>query len=145
VKVLVDVNIFIDVMTKRSNWEGSLRVLNLVRRSPEIEGWISALTVPLLYFFRLRVANEKQARADIQVAIKGFGFVSLTQEIIHKALISELPDFEDNIQLSSAEAISADHLITRNKRHFQPAQISILTPEEWLASKQLPTEVGSFQ
>jgi hypothetical protein len=44
-----------------------------------------------------------------------------------------LPDFEDNIQLASAEAISADHVITRNKKHFQPTQISILTPEEWLA------------
>jgi hypothetical protein len=44
-----------------------------------------------------------------------------------------LPDFEDNIQLASAEAISADHVITRNKKHFQPVQISILTPEECLA------------
>jgi hypothetical protein len=50
-----------------------------------------------------------------------------------KALASALPDFEDNIQLASAEAISADHVITRNKKHFQPAQISIMTPEEWLA------------
>ena len=52
-KILVDVNVFIDVMTKRANWEGSLRILNLVRRSLEVEGWTSALTVPLLYFFRL--------------------------------------------------------------------------------------------
>jgi hypothetical protein len=52
VKILVDVNVFIDVMTKRANWEGSIRTLNLVRRSPEVEGWTSALTVPLLYFFR---------------------------------------------------------------------------------------------
>jgi hypothetical protein len=63
VKILVDVNVFIDVMTKRANWEGSLRILNLVRRSPDVEGWASALTVPLLYFFRLRVADERQARA----------------------------------------------------------------------------------
>jgi hypothetical protein len=41
--------------------------------------------------------------------------------------------FGDNIQLASAEAISADHVITRNKTHFQPTKISILTPEEWLA------------
>jgi hypothetical protein len=44
-----------------------------------------------------------------------------------------LPDFEDNIQLASAEAISADHVTTWNKKHFQSAQISILTPEAWLA------------
>lgn len=132
-KILVDVNVYIDVLTKRAGWEESLRVLNLVRKSPEVEGWASALTVPLLYFFRLRSANEKQARADAQASVQGFRLVPLSEEIISKALASALPDFEDNIQLASAEAISADHVITRNKRHFQPAQISVLTPGEWLA------------
>jgi len=133
VKILVDVNVFIDVLTKRAGWEGSLRVLNLVRQSHEVEGWASALTVPLLYFFRLRVAGERQARTDAQASVQGFRLVPLSDAIIRQALASALPDFEDNIQLASAEAISADHVITRNKKDFQPAQISILTPEEWLA------------
>ena len=132
-KILVDVNVFIDVLTKRAGWEGSLRVLNLVRQSHEVEGWASALTVPLLYFFRLRVVGERQARADAQASVQGFRLVPLSDAIIHQALTSALPDFEDNIQLASAEAISADHVITRNKKDFQPAQIAILTPEEWLA------------
>lgn len=132
-KVLVDVNIFIDVFTKRANWEGSLRVLNLVRRAPEVEGWISALTVPLLYFYRLRVVAEQQARTDTQAAVKGFQFVPLTQALLDKALSSALPDFEDNIQLVSAETIAADYVVTRNKKHFQPASLPILAPEEWLA------------
>jgi hypothetical protein len=34
---------------------------------------------------------------------------------------------------ATAKTISADYLITRNKKHFKPAQISVLTPEEWLA------------
>jgi len=132
-KLLVDVNIFIDVMTQRAHWEDSLRVLNLVRKAPEIEGWASALTVPLLYFFRLRVVDERQARTDARAIVQGFRLVPLSEEIIHRALVLALPDFEDNIQLASAEAISADHVITRNKRHFQPAPVSVLTPEEWLA------------
>lgn len=144
-KSLVDVNVFIDVLTKRANWEGSLRVVNLVRKSPEAEGWTSALTVPLLYFFRLRVTDESQARADAEASVKGFRLVPLTQEIIDKALASGLPDFEDNIQLVSAEAISADHLITRNKKHFQPAQISVLTPEEWLAIETVMSMEANLQ
>jgi hypothetical protein len=133
VKILVDVNVFIDVMTKRANWQGSLRTVNLARTSPAIEGWTSVLTVPLLYFFRLRVAEEKQARIDAQAAVKGFSLVPLTADIVDKALASALPDFEDNIQLMSAETIGADHIITRNKKHFQPAPVSVVNPEEWLA------------
>jgi hypothetical protein len=52
---------------------------------------------------------------------------------VDKAMASALPDFEDNIQLISAETIVAHHVVTRNKKHFQPALISVLTPEEWLA------------
>jgi len=133
VKILVDVNIFIDVVTKRANWQGSLRALNLARTSPEIEGWTSALTVPLLYFFRLLVTEEKQARVDAQALVKGFSLVPLTPDIVDKAIASALPDFEDNLQLMSAETLVAHHVVTRNKKHFQPAPISVLTPEEWLA------------
>jgi predicted nucleic acid-binding protein len=137
VKILVDVNVFIDVLTRRANWDGSLRVLNLVRRFPEIEGWVSALTVPLLYFFRLRVVEEKQARMDTQAAIKGFCIIPLTSEILDQALTLDLPDFEDNIQLVSAETMAADYVITRNKRDFRSARLSILTPEEWLALERV--------
>ena len=65
--------------------------------------------------------------------MKGFQFVPLTQELLDKALSSALPDFEDNIQLVSAETIAADYVVTRNKKHFQPASLPILAPEEWLA------------
>ena len=132
-KILVDVNLFIDVITKRANWDRSLQVLNLARKADEIEGWISALTFPLIYFFRLRVVDEPQARTDTQAAVKGFQIIPLTQEIIDKAVASSLPDFEDNIQLMSAETVGVDHLLTRNKRDFVSASLPILTPEEWLA------------
>jgi len=137
VKILVDVNVFIDVLTKRTNWEGSLRVVNLVRKSAKVEGSIAALTVPLLYFFRLRVVEEKQARVDARAAVKGFHIVPLTQDILDQASASSLPDFEDNIQLISAETVTAAHVITRNKKDFQSAQLSVLTPEEWLALENI--------
>jgi predicted nucleic acid-binding protein len=131
-KIFIDVNVFIDVMTKRSGWTDSLRVLNLARRSQEIESWTSALTLPLLYFFRRRVADEATARADAQAILKGVHPVELSQTILDHALASVGPDFEDNIQLASAESISVSHLITRNKKDFDTSQIAVLTPEEWL-------------
>ncbi len=54
-KILVDVNVFIDVLTKRANWQESLRILNLVRNTPDIEGWVSALSIPLFYFLILKI------------------------------------------------------------------------------------------
>jgi hypothetical protein len=135
----VDVNVFIDVLTRRMNWAGSLQVLHLVRYIPQLEGWTSALTVPLLYFFRLRVFPEAQARLDAQPAVREFHLVPLTQEILTQAAASTLPDFEDNIQLASAETVSVEYLITRNTKDFQPSLLPILTPEAGLALESVAT------
>jgi hypothetical protein len=139
VRILVDVNVFIDVLTRRMNWAGSLQVLQLIRNIPHLEGWTSALTVPLLYFFRLRVFSEAQARVDAQTAVRGFRLVPLTQEVLAKAAASTLPDFEDNIQLASAESVAAEYLITRNTKDFQPSSLPVLTPEAWLALESVTT------
>ena len=61
----------------------------------------------------------------------------MNQTILDHALISAGPDFEDNIQLASAELISANHLITRNKKDFDTSQIAVLTPEEWLVLQEV--------
>jgi predicted nucleic acid-binding protein len=136
-KIFIDVNVFIDVMTKRRGWSESLRVLNLARRSQEIESWTSALTLPLLYFFRRRVVEETIARADAQAILKGLQLVPMNQTILDCALASAGPDFEDNIQLASAESISVNHLITRNIKDFDAAQIAVLKPEDWLLLQEV--------
>ena len=138
-KIFIDVNVFIDVMTKRRGWTGSLRVLNLARQSQEIESWTSALTLPLIYFFRRRIADERTARADAQAILKGLSLVALSQAVLDQAIVSTGPDFEDNIQLGSAVSISANHLITRNKKDFDASLISVLNPEEWLALPEIAT------
>ena len=118
-KIFIDVNVFIDVMKKRSVRAESLRVLNLARRSQEIESWTSALTLPLLYFFRRRVADETTARADAQAILKGASPGRLEpNDHRPRSRRRRGPDFEDNIQLASAKSISANHLITRNKKDF---------------------------
>jgi hypothetical protein len=63
----------------------------------------------------------------------------MSQTILDHALAAAGPDFEDNIQLSSAESISANHLITRNKKDFDTSNITVLTPEEWLVLQEVAT------
>jgi len=126
-------------MTKRRGWAESLRVLNLARACEEIDGSTSALTLPLLYFFRRRVVDEATARADGQAILKRLQLVPLSQTLLDRALASAGPDFEDNIQNASAESISANHLVTRNKKDFHTSQIPVFTPDEWLALQEVAT------
>jgi hypothetical protein len=61
----------------------------------------------------------------------------MNETILDHALAAAGPDFEDNIQLASAESISTNHLITRNTRDFHTSKITVLTPEEWLILQEV--------
>ena len=133
--LLVDINIFEDVIRKREGWEGSLVVLSKVR-SEDVTGVISALTVPVLYF--LRRLPDRKARKKVKETIQGFGIIDLTSEIVNDAVDDqEFVDFEDAIQFYSAKSANAEIIITRNKKHFRVVEgkINVLTPEEFLAQE----------
>ena len=83
-------------------------------------------------YLRLRYTREEQARTDASTITNSFGNVSLTEEIITRAMASGLPDFEENIQRFSAIEVSVDYLVTRNTLHFQQDLIEVVTPLEFL-------------
>lgn len=70
-KILVDINVFEDVFRLRQGWEASLMVINDVRNKQAV-GYVSALTPPILYFFRRRTRGEKAARQTVQRILQDF-------------------------------------------------------------------------
>lgn len=130
-KVHVDINVFMDVLTQRAGWVESVAALKSLKPRG-ISGFTSALTMAIIYFQRLRKFGEMQARTDAKFITRDFEITPLSRQIIFEALNSPLPDFEDNIQFFSAKAMQVDYLITRNKKHFAQQKIPVVTPEEFL-------------
>lgn len=136
-KVLVDINVFMDVLQAREGVESSLRVLSTLREKDEYCGFVSALTVPILYYFESREYSEQEARENVKKVLRKFTIVDLTSELIQKAFEEEsIPDFEDCIQYHSAKAVSCNAIITRNTKDFRKIELDIYTPEEFLEAKR---------
>ena len=98
--ILVDVNVFEDVFRQRQGWEASVAVLNCVRNG-QAAGYVSALTPPILYFFRRRTRSEKAARQAVQGILQNWVVVPLTGEAITQAYTTDLPDFNVTATRSS--------------------------------------------
>jgi len=129
-KIFLDVNVFVDISEKREGWNNSLEIVDGVRKA-KYEGCISALTVPILYFRRIRVKPDKEARSDVWKMIKGFEIIELDNRILKNAIRdSKFKDYEDAIQYHSAKAMHCI-IVTRNKKDF-PKKKGILNPEEFL-------------
>ncbi|MCP8308975.1 MAG: PIN domain-containing protein [archaeon] len=136
-RLFLDVNVFIDVLTKRADWEKSFDIIRNIIEGKN-EGYISALTPAIIYFFRKRILPEEQARKDVIDSIEGFKIVELNEPIINASLKEEkIESFEDAIQFHSAKD-KAKILITRNKKHFRAVkdEIELMTPEEFLKKYQ---------
>lgn len=147
-KVLVDVCIFQDVITKRKDWEGSQKVLKVFDRKYN-EGWISSLTKPIIYFLSVKKIGEKNARKLVEYYTAPFAEIPLRQVVNEAAILCDLPEYEDNIQFESARQFHIDAIITRNKKHFIQKDIPVYSPEEFIDlqdsdDKSLNTEPVPF-
>lgn len=130
-KVHVDINVFMDVLTKRAGWFESFSTIDALKPRG-ITGYISALTIAILQFLRIRKVGEIQARTEVKAITQDFEIVPLTRQIIIDAFDSPLPEFEDNLQFYSAKEMNVDYIITRNKKHFVQNEIPVVTPDEFL-------------
>jgi len=137
---LFDINIFEDVARARQGWESSLNALALVEEG-DVDGYISAWTVTVIYYFRRRLgASEKKARERTKALTieGGFRILAFDAEIIDQALADDrFSGFEDAIQFHTAEQNGLNIMVTRNVKHFSQVkdEIAVLTPEELLAKE----------
>ena len=130
-KILVDVCVFQDVITKRKDWEGSQKVLKLFDREDN-KGWISSLTKPIIYFLSVKKIGEKNARELVEYYTAPFTEIPLRQLVNEAAILNDLPEYEDNIQFESARQFHLDAIITRNKKHYKQEDMPVYSPEEFL-------------
>lgn len=131
-KVLFDTNIILDIALKREPFfENSSQLFNLIDQNI-ISGNITASTITDIYYIAKKEIGHNIAIQFIEHILKIVDVVGIDKKIINKALKSDFKDFEDAIQATACELNDIDAIITRNKKDFGKANISIYTPDEFL-------------
>lgn len=137
-RVLVDVNVFMDVLQARKGVHSSLETISFLRRQDEHQGYISALTAPILHYLACRDYGDQEARIHVQKITKGLALVDLTEQLIQEAFGEKrIPDFEDCIQYHSAKAAGCQAIVTRNTKDFGKIELDVYTPESFLKAVAL--------
>ena len=128
--IYVDVNILMDVVSRRNGWKESIKILNSARKKDH-EFCISSLSVYILHVIIGNALIENEKRETISDIIKDLIVLSLDSDIIEKSLISDFNDFEDAIQYETANKNNCSVIITRNELDFLKSDIQIWTPEDF--------------
>lgn len=124
---MVDTNIILDYLLEREPFVTDAEALFEAIESQRIEGYITATTLTdILYIARKErgIAIAKQAVSRILVVMK---ICTVDRTILETAISSNLPDFEDAVQLACAMALNLDAIVTRDTQGFAGATLPILS------------------
>ena len=131
--VLIDTNIFIDVLQDRIPFtDNSQSVVALVVQK-KIKGAVAAHSITNLWYILRKTHSDEERRNYLLSLFELFDVVSMDKNRLVAALEnSNFKDFEDCLQDECAYAINADYIITRNAKDFESSMVKALTPEEFL-------------
>ncbi|MDR2343327.1 MAG: PIN domain-containing protein [Spirochaetaceae bacterium] len=132
-KVVIDINIFMDFLFKR---EGHEKVAEIFKHciKGNVIGFSCAHEITTLnYFLSKSNKNKVKIKKTISGIMKRFKVIAINEDILNKALFSEIDDFEDAVIEISSKENNAEYILTRNTKDFKKSIIKPITPEELLA------------
>ena len=131
-KIFVDTNILLDVLTKREPFYKNSAVIWSLVEDGIVEGYISAISVNNVFYISKKLHDLKHAQGLVDKILKDFQIIELNYEILKLSRTISDRDYEDLIQYFSAIRSGSKYLITRNKDDFPETGIEILEPAEFL-------------
>ena len=131
-KVLIDTNVILDVLYKREGfYEDSLKIWKLCE-TRKIDGYISALSIPNIVYILRRELDPEKALEVINNINLVFKIYDLKSEIIMQAAEKKTKDYEDALQMVTAQKLKASFIVTRNIKDFTGSKIIAVKPSELL-------------
>ena len=133
-RVLVDVNVVIDVIEKRPTFfADSYAVLRLIAGGT-LDGFIAAGSVAdINYILRKGGLTWEQARTALAHLIQVIDVCDTTASDVNHALVSSMVDLEDAVLAECAKRIGADIIVTRDLHDFAASPVPAMTPAQLLS------------
>ena len=131
-KVLIDLNIVLDVILNRRPFVEEAKQIWDAHASGVIDGTITATELTNLFYIIRRIAGESIARTSVKECLSTFAIASVDRDTLENAAQQVGVDFEDNVCIACAEFSSIDLIVTRDPNGFTHSRIPVLSPTELL-------------
>lgn len=130
-KLLLDTNIVVDVISKREGYSDSLQVMKYCE-TDHAQGYISVTTVTDVMYILRKHASPDIVRDSVQTLLSILDVADVRKSDIIAAFLSGMKDFEDAVLASCARRIKADYIVTRNFKDFAKSSVPAILPSDIL-------------
>ena len=111
-KLLLDINVLLDVLLHREPWaESAAHLLTTIERG-KASGFVAGHTLTTIHYIVSRARNRQSAAAAISDLLRFLDVVPLEKVDFSQALVLPIDDFEDAVQGAAALKIGADYVVT---------------------------------
>lgn len=130
-KLMLDTNVVVDILSKRDGYEDSLQLAKYCELR-KVEGFISAVTVTDVMYILRKHIDPSFVRETVQTLLLIVDVASVLKSDIYSAFSNDMKDYEDAVQSSCAERMKADYIVTRNLKDFEKSDIPAISPSDAL-------------
>jgi predicted nucleic acid-binding protein len=131
-KVLIDTDIILDYLLKRSEFAEVAREIWLANEAGQFEGFICAITPVNVFYIARKLRGAEFSRRIVHELLLNWKICDVNQQILENALQSPVADFEDAVQVESARFQQLDAVVTRNINDYSRAALPVMSPSDFL-------------
>jgi predicted nucleic acid-binding protein len=132
-RLLLDINVLLDVILDRDPWSRAAAELLAALETNQAQGFVAAHTLPTVYYVVTKSQDRDTATTAMHDLLRILDVVPVERQDFYRALSLPVNDFEDAVQAASAIRIDAEYLVTRNEPDFKGANIATATPSTILS------------
>ena len=131
--LFLDTNVLMDILANRIPfYESSSKVYKL-GLNKKCNLFTSSNTINTLYYLLKKFIGEQDIRKALDEITDIVSVIPVNLDMIKKSLKSNHKDFEDAIQIYSAQSIKGmDCIVTRDLKDYKNAEIQVYTPDQFL-------------
>ena len=131
--IFLDTNVLMDILANRQPFYKSSSEIYKLGLGEKVNFFTSSNTISTLYYLLKKFTSEENIRQSLEEIINVVSIISIDINIIKKSLKSNHKDFEDAIQIVSAQSIKDMYcIVTRDLKHYKHAEINVMTPDDFL-------------
>lgn len=128
-KVLVDVNVILDVLLQREPHVSGSGAVWAAVEAGAVQGLMAAHAVPTIHYLVRKELGSARAKRTMTAILRVFGVAPVDEPVLREALELPSADFEDAVTAAAARQAKCDLIVTRDPKGFRGSPIRSLTPE----------------
>ena len=137
-KLFFDTNVLLDVVLRRSGFFVPAASAWALCETGAARGYVSAISLNNVHYAAAKYIGRENALSAVRLILGIFSVVPLDGAILRDAADIPHKDFEDDIQLASALHCGASCILSRDRGHYPPGVLPVLSPADYLASAGSP-------